>query len=70
MYIYNDFDLLFIFIVIYLKYFRANLSQNYFTNRQDRYFVIQDCEPFADYCDDYIKSCKILLIFKKKCELC
>ena len=38
----------------------ANLSHSYFTNRQDRYFIIQDCEPFADYCEDYINSRKIL----------
>jgi CDP-diacylglycerol--glycerol-3-phosphate 3-phosphatidyltransferase len=34
----------------------ANLSHNYFTNRQDRYFIIQECEPFSDYCEDYINS--------------
>ena len=38
----------------------ANLSHSYFTNRQDRYFIIQDCEPFADYCEDYINSRNIL----------
>ena len=34
----------------------ANLSNDYFVNRQDRYFIIQDCEPFSDFCEDYIKS--------------
>jgi hypothetical protein len=41
----------------------ANLSHSYFTNRQDRYFVIQDCEPFADYCEDYIKSCNYIVYY-------
>lgn len=29
--------------------FRANLSHDYFTNRQDRYIVISDCAPLADF---------------------
>ena len=32
----------------------ANLSEDYFTDRQDRCFVIQDCPPLADYFDDLI----------------
>lgn len=28
---------------------RANLSADYFTNRQDRYIEIKNCEPLADY---------------------
>lgn len=28
---------------------RANLSHDYFTNRQDRYIVISDCAPLADF---------------------
>ena len=32
----------------------ANLSEDYFTDRQDRCMVIQDCEPLADYFDDLI----------------
>uniref|UniRef100_A0A1B6D6J1 CDP-diacylglycerol--glycerol-3-phosphate 3-phosphatidyltransferase n=2 Tax=Clastoptera arizonana TaxID=38151 RepID=A0A1B6D6J1_9HEMI len=27
----------------------ANLSQDYFTNRQDRYILISDCPPIADF---------------------
>ena len=27
----------------------ANLSKDYFTNRQDRYIVIENCELLADY---------------------
>ncbi len=34
------------------------MSQSYFTNRQDRYYIVQECEPLADYCEDYIKACK------------
>ena len=32
----------------------ANLSEDYFTDRQDRFMVIQDCEPLAHYFDDLI----------------
>ena len=32
----------------------ANLSEDYFTDRQDRCMVIQDCEPLADWFDDLI----------------
>ena len=32
----------------------ANLSEDYFTDRQDRCMVIQDCEPLAHYFDDLI----------------
>eukprot|EP00340_Litonotus_pictus_P011278 CAMPEP_0170538570 /NCGR_PEP_ID=MMETSP0209-20121228/103394_1 /TAXON_ID=665100 ORGANISM="Litonotus pictus, Strain P1" /NCGR_SAMPLE_ID=MMETSP0209 /ASSEMBLY_ACC=CAM_ASM_000301 /LENGTH=434 /DNA_ID=CAMNT_0010840295 /DNA_START=509 /DNA_END=1810 /DNA_ORIENTATION=+ len=34
----------------------ANLSENYFTQRLDRYWVFQQHEPFADYCEDYINA--------------
>ncbi|XP_014248219.1 CDP-diacylglycerol--glycerol-3-phosphate 3-phosphatidyltransferase, mitochondrial [Cimex lectularius] len=27
----------------------ANLSEDYFTNRQDRYIMIKDCKPLADF---------------------
>lgn len=32
----------------------ANMSENYFTERQDRCFVIANCPEFADYCDDLL----------------
>jgi len=32
----------------------ANLSEDYFTDRQDRCYIIQDCQPLADYFDDLI----------------
>ena len=32
----------------------ANLSEDYFTDRQDRCMVIQDCAPLAHYLDDLI----------------
>eukprot|EP00347_Sterkiella_histriomuscorum_P003103 403365574 len=32
----------------------ANLSEDYFTDRQDRCYVINDCEPLANYFDDLI----------------
>lgn len=34
----------------------ANLSEDYFTDRQDRCMVIQDCEPLADWFDDLIST--------------
>lgn len=34
----------------------ANLSENYFTSRQDRYWIFQDNEPFADFCEDFLIS--------------
>lgn len=30
-------------------FIRANLSNDYFTNRQDRYFVIEDCGELCDF---------------------
>lgn len=32
----------------------ANLSTDYFTNRQDRYVIIEDCEPLATFCEELI----------------
>jgi CDP-diacylglycerol---glycerol-3-phosphate 3-phosphatidyltransferase len=32
----------------------ANLSEDYFTDRQDRCMVIQDCEQLADWFDDLL----------------
>ncbi|KAJ4444394.1 hypothetical protein ANN_06186 [Periplaneta americana] len=37
----------------YLSY-RANLSNDYFTNRQDRYVLIEDCGPLADFYDGLV----------------
>jgi len=33
----------------------ANLSEDYFTDRQDRCMVFLDCEPLANYCDDLLQ---------------
>lgn len=33
----------------------ANLSNDYFTNRQDRYFLIEDCKELCDFYDELIK---------------
>lgn len=30
-------------------FFRANLSHDYFTNRQDRYVILEDCEDLANF---------------------
>ena len=32
----------------------ANLSQDYFTNRQDRYVLIENCKDLADYYEDLL----------------
>ncbi|CAG9314460.1 unnamed protein product [Blepharisma stoltei] len=34
----------------------ANMSENYFTERQDRYFLFKDHTKFADFCDDTVNS--------------
>lgn len=35
---------------MHVNYFiRANLSNDYFTNRQDRYFLIEDCGELCDF---------------------
>ncbi|XP_065579961.1 CDP-diacylglycerol--glycerol-3-phosphate 3-phosphatidyltransferase, mitochondrial-like [Artemia franciscana] len=33
----------------------ANLSEDYFTNRQDRYVLLEDCEELADFYDDLVE---------------
>ncbi|XP_043279419.1 CDP-diacylglycerol--glycerol-3-phosphate 3-phosphatidyltransferase, mitochondrial [Venturia canescens] len=33
----------------------ANLSNDYFTNRQDRYFVIRDCKDLCDFYDSLVE---------------
>ena len=34
----------------------ANLSDQYFVNRNDRYICIYDCQPLCDYFDDLVKT--------------
>ena len=34
----------------------ANLSHDYFTNRQDRYFLIENCPKLADFYDNLISN--------------
>lgn len=38
-----------------MYFFRANLSNDYFTNRQDRYFLIEDCKELCDFYDELIR---------------
>ncbi|OAD53141.1 CDP-diacylglycerol--glycerol-3-phosphate 3-phosphatidyltransferase, mitochondrial [Eufriesea mexicana] len=33
----------------------ANLSNDYFTNRQDRYFLIENCEELCDFYDELVQ---------------
>lgn len=35
---------------------RANLSDQYFTNRQDRYIVFQDCKHLCDFFDKLVST--------------
>ena len=35
--------------------FRANLSNDYFTNRQDRYIIFEDCPELSNYYDELVK---------------
>ena len=44
--------------------FSANLSEDYFTDRQDRCYVIQDCEPLANYFEDLISMRKKKFVSK------
>lgn len=37
-------------------HFSANLSQDYFTNRQDRYIVINECQELADFVDGFVQK--------------
>lgn len=34
----------------------ANLSNDYFTNRQDRYILVENCEELADYYDKFVQK--------------
>lgn len=36
-------------------FFSANLSNDYFTNRQDRYFLIEDCKELCDFYDELVR---------------
>lgn len=42
---------LFLSYIEFLSFFRANLSESYFTNRQDRYILVEDCDSLADFFD-------------------
>lgn len=36
--------------------FSANLSNDYFTNRQDRYFMIEDCKELCDFYSELVEK--------------
>ena len=40
---------------------RANLSNDYFTKRCDRYYIFQDCEELCDFYDDLLNFSKLAL---------
>lgn len=37
-------------------FFRANLSDSYFTNRQDRYVLLEDCSELADFFSELVEA--------------
>jgi CDP-diacylglycerol--glycerol-3-phosphate 3-phosphatidyltransferase len=37
----------------------ANLSEQYFVSRKDRYIIIKDCPELADYLEDFMKCFEI-----------
>lgn len=37
-------------------FFRANLSDNYFTNRQDRYIQFNDCSEMCNFFSGLVKT--------------
>lgn len=37
-------------------FIRANLSHDYFTNRQDRYILFNNCSELADFFNDFVKA--------------
>lgn len=41
---------------LYYIYFRANLSDSYFTNRQDRYVLLENCREVADFFSDLVEA--------------
>lgn len=40
----------------------ANFNDTYYTNRTDRFWIINDCQPFADYIDELITASNIRYI--------
>ena len=34
----------------------ANLSNDYFTNRQDRYILVENCEKLADFYERFVEK--------------
>lgn len=43
------------FLIIPVIFFRrANLSDSYFTNRQDRYVLLEDCQEVADFFSELV----------------
>ena len=42
--------------IIICMFFSANLSESYFTNRQDRYIHFRDCPEMANYLADLTKA--------------
>lgn len=55
---------LFTYFTSYIYFFRANLSETYFTNRQDRYILFEHCKELADFLEKLIQiisSCSFQL---------
>lgn len=42
--------------MISVSYFRANLSDSYFTNRQDRYVMLKEAPGLADFFSRLVRA--------------
>ena len=42
--------------ILCIFHFRANLSHDYFTNRQDRYIVLSECKELADFYSQLVST--------------
>lgn len=45
-----------LFKTVSLSFSRANLSDSYFTNRQDRYVLLENCREVADFFSDLVEA--------------
>lgn len=45
-----------LFSISYVFFFSANLSTDYFTNRQDRYILFNNCSELSNFFTDLVKT--------------
>lgn len=44
------------YLYCFFTFYSANLSEDYFTNRQDRYVIFEDCKELCDYFDELVQT--------------